>query len=81
MPTATLRGFAVCVKGTGFDTVPGKTYRTLEDRTAKRDGWIRVIDECGEDYLYPASWFVAVHPAKASGRRLASALRVVNSER
>src|SRR5204863_7721846 len=52
----------------------------LQDRIASRDGWIRVIiDECDEDYLYPASWFVPVRPAKASERRLASALRNASS--
>jgi hypothetical protein len=30
-----------------------KVYRTLPDAEAQRDKWIRVIDESGEDYLYP----------------------------
>ncbi len=29
------------------------------------DGLVRVIDEDGEDYLYPAAWFVAVEVPKA----------------
>ncbi len=37
-----------------------KIYRILPDEGAAQDGDIRVIDESGEDYLYPAGWFVPV---------------------
>ena len=37
-----------------------KVYRILPDRTASRDGYLRVVDESGEDYLYPAEYFVPV---------------------
>jgi hypothetical protein len=37
-----------------------KIYRVLPDEAAARDGDLRIIDESGEDYLYPATWFVAV---------------------
>jgi len=37
----------------------------LRDRKAEADGLVRVIDEDGEDYLYPADWFVAVEVPKA----------------
>jgi len=42
------------------DLLVGKVYRTLPDEVAARDGYIRVIDESGEDYLYPASFFVPI---------------------
>jgi len=32
----------------------------LADGAAAADGDLRVVDESGEDYLYPAAWFVAV---------------------
>ena len=67
--------FAVCVHGTGFDTVVGKTYRILTDRVAHGLGCVRVIDESGEDYLYPATWFVPVRVEKNCQRRLMTALR------
>jgi hypothetical protein len=46
-----------------------KLYRVLPDPDAERDGDIRIVDESGEDYLYPAAWFVAMdvpQPVRAS---------------
>ena len=37
-----------------------KIYRVLTDKEATADGDVRVIDESGEDYLYPADRFVFV---------------------
>lgn len=37
-----------------------KLYECLPDEDAIQHGQLRVIDESGEDYLYPASYFVAV---------------------
>ena len=37
-----------------------KIYRVLPDQDAKREGDLRIVDESGEDYLYPAEWFAAV---------------------
>jgi hypothetical protein len=37
-----------------------KIYRVLPDPEAGKDGDIRIIDESGEDYLYPKNWFVLI---------------------
>ncbi len=37
-----------------------KVYRVLPDKDAAKDGDLRVVDESGEDYLYPAEWFVPI---------------------
>ena len=37
-----------------------KIYRVLPDEDAATFGWIRVIDESEEDYLYPADCFIAI---------------------
>jgi len=37
-----------------------KVYEVLEDAAAAKRNYVRIIDESGEDYLYPAKWFVAV---------------------
>src|SRR5437879_8646869 len=66
--------FAVCIKGTGFDLIAQRVYRVLEDRKAERHGWIRVVDESGEDYLYPASCFIFVRPDKNSESCLVAVL-------
>ena len=52
----------VCIanQGYGASLELRKLYQSLPDAEAKRLGQLRVIDESGEDYLYPASFFVAV---------------------
>ena len=53
--------FALCVRADGAEDLERrKVYRILPDRTASRDGYVRVVDESGEDYLYPAEYFVPV---------------------
>ena len=53
--------FVLCIRSEGLDDLePRKVYRLLPDRAAARDGYVRVIDESGEDYLYPSDYFVPV---------------------
>lgn len=47
-----------------------KIYRTLPDVEATQEGDVRVVDESGEDYLYPAEWFVAVELPRVLERSL-----------
>jgi hypothetical protein len=56
------RLFAVCLKNAEYlaSLELHKIYRAIPDADAARDGDIRVIDESGEDYLYPADWFALV---------------------
>ena len=37
-----------------------KIYRVLADKDAEQDGDLRIIDESGEDYLYPAHYFMRI---------------------
>ena len=39
-----------------------KIYRALPDEDARADGDLRIVDESGEDYLFPAGMFVPVNP-------------------
>ncbi|MCH7919112.1 MAG: hypothetical protein IIC50_14135 [Planctomycetes bacterium] len=59
--------FVLCIKNRDCDDVEkGKVYPVLPNAKAKREGYLRIIDESGEDYLYPASYFVTVDlPAEA----------------
>jgi len=52
--------FAVCIKNTGYlaSLELRKLYEVLDDPEAERDEMIRVIDESGEDYLFPSDMFV-----------------------
>jgi hypothetical protein len=54
--------FAVCINDSEYPASLElhKIYRVLLDEEAAQDGDIRVIDESGEDYLYPVDWFVFV---------------------
>jgi hypothetical protein len=54
--------FAVCINNAEYPASLQlhKIYRVIPDENAAQDGDIRVIDESGEDYLYPADWFVTV---------------------
>ena len=50
--------YAICITDTEPDLEPRKVYRVLPDRIAKRDNFLRAIDESGDDYLYPHRYFV-----------------------
>lgn len=53
--------FVVCVKNDDCsDLELRKVYEALPDPKAAKDDYIRIIDESGEDYLYPASYFFPV---------------------
>jgi hypothetical protein len=62
-----VRRFAVCVKNEGYEASleRNKIYVVLPDAEAERDGDLRIVDEDGEDYLYPAAFFVAIKVPKA----------------
>lgn len=63
--------FAVCVANDGCDDlVLGMLYRVLPDTTASVEGLLRVIDDSGEDYLYPSDRFVEVEVPEAEVPRL-----------
>lgn len=47
-----------------------KLFQVLPDREATREGYVRVIDESGEDYIYPSDLFVSVRLPAAVVRRL-----------
>ena len=67
--------FALCVKGTDFDLITGKAYQVLRDAKGSQLGYARVIDESGEDYLYPSSWFVPIRISRTSRPLVENALR------
>jgi hypothetical protein len=56
------RQFAVCVRNTGYPASLElrKIYEILPDPQGAEHGLIRVIDESGEDYLYPDKFFMRI---------------------
>ncbi|MCX5643829.1 MAG: hypothetical protein NTZ17_03955 [Phycisphaerae bacterium] len=61
MPQNKRKQFVLCVRNDDAEDLElRKVYEVLSDRKASQDGYLRVIDESGEDYLYPESYFVAI---------------------
>jgi hypothetical protein len=60
--------FAVCIHNGeyDFDLIVGKIYRVVKPKRNDGTSDVRILDESGEDYLYPRGWFVPVDlPLKA----------------
>ena len=71
MEKNTKQRFVICVQNeSSEDLVIGKVYQVLPDESADRDNYIRVIDESGEDYLYPADYFVPITLPQEAKRAL-----------
>jgi hypothetical protein len=68
------RRFAVCINNEGSEASleRNKIYVVLPDERADADGLIRVVDEDGEDYLYPKN---CIEPVKVSKAIESSLLR------
>jgi len=55
------QSFALCIENKECeDLEKRKIYRVLPDNEAAKEGYLRVVDESGEDYLYPESYFILV---------------------
>ena len=67
--------FVVCIDNSDYlaSLELHKIYRVLRDADAAEDGDLRVIDESGEDYLYPASRFVPIVVPEAVQKSLLKA--------
>ena len=64
--------FAICVENSAYPASLElhKVYRIIPDPQAERDGDLRILDESGEDYLYPSDYFILVELPKAVERSL-----------
>ncbi|HMO51502.1 MAG TPA: hypothetical protein PKE26_00585 [Kiritimatiellia bacterium] len=55
------RGYALCVRNDECDDLElRKVYPIMSDSKATKEGFIRVIDDSGEAYLYPESFFIPI---------------------
>ena len=72
--------FAVCISNDECDDLSaGMLYRILPDDVAAKEGYLRIIDDSGEDYLYPSGRFVMVEvPQEEEHKLLAVAPSSVN---
>jgi hypothetical protein len=64
--------FAVCVDNRGYSTSLElrKIYRVLPDSESASRQLVRIIDESGEDYLYPQKYFVSIELSQTLERAL-----------
>lgn len=54
--------FAICIENKDCeDLEKRKIYQIIPDEEAEKEGYLRVIDESEEDYLYPQSYFIVIH--------------------
>ena len=68
--------FMICVDNHGYKSSleTRKLYEVLPDKIAEQHHQIRVIDESGEDYLYPETFFARVRLPLVTKEKLESAV-------
>lgn len=68
----TKNNFVVCINSKGYPASLEirKLYQAIPDETAAKVRQVRVIDESGEDYLYPENYFAPVNLPEAAERAL-----------
>ena len=64
--------FVICINNKGYEVSleRGKVYRVLNDEKASQHNLTRVIDESGEDYLFPNEYFVPIKLPKEAEEAL-----------
>lgn len=77
------RRFAVCVDNTDYAAAleVRKVYQVLPDPAAVARSYLRVIDESGEDYLYPSRMFLQVKVGPEGRKRLVKVLGFSKAKR
>jgi hypothetical protein len=66
--------FVVCISNDGCEDLElRKLYAVVSDERPGQDAYLRVIDESGQDYLYPAKYFASVTLSKDAALALGSA--------
>jgi hypothetical protein len=66
--------FVVCLDNRDYaaSLERGKLYSVLDDETGRQLGLLRIVDESGESYLYPAARFAAIVVPQEIAVRLAA---------
>lgn len=61
MPGTEHAHFVICIRNEGCEDLElRKLYQVLPDPSSERSGFLRIIDESGEDYLYPQDNFLVL---------------------
>ncbi len=66
--------FVVCTANNGYEASlePRKLYELIDDKQAEAMGMLRVVDESGEDYLFPEDLFARITLPESLEKQLAS---------
>ena len=74
--------FAICVKNKEYaaSLELRKLYQVLPDEAAAKHRQLRVIDESGEDYLYPENYFVPVELPQSAEKAVLRAAGLMSSK-
>lgn len=66
----------ICTRNDGYEVSleRRKIYEALPDPDAERHGQVRVIDESGEDYLFPRECFIPVNLPEETARAVMTAV-------
>lgn len=68
------RRYVICLRTDGAEDLElRKLYEVIHDAASEQRGHLRVVDESGEDYLYPEEFFATVEVPEETERALASA--------
>lgn len=75
MAHSTEHRFVICIRNDDYPASleKRKIYEVLPDADAEKHRQVRVVDESGEDYLYPEEYFVPVKLPKATEQALVNA--------
>ncbi len=73
--------FAICINNKDYPVSLDlhKIYRIVPDEEAEAEGDVRVVDESGEDYLYPGDYFLLLALPAAITRQLATSFALTRS--
>lgn len=68
--------FVVCLRNKGYEVSleRRKIYQVLRDAEAAKHGLVRVVDESGEDYLYPQAFFAPIELSQHIRRAVLAAV-------
>ena len=72
-PKKHIVNFILCVTDSEPDLQKGKFYKVLPDQSAGKSKHLRVIDDSGEDYLYPEHFFMSINLPEEAKRVLSRA--------
>lgn len=66
--TISEHSYVLCIENSGYPAAleVRKIYVRLPDSAAEQDGFLRVVDESGEDYLFPSRFFTAIEVPSAA---------------